>query len=188
MRKNTKRRKRKNPKLALNAIKIHAPSNGTDELRYTKEFSKLQREWYGKLEADGFEDLEYVGHGGLDSSAAPLKSSTAPDQNMGDLGLTYHYYNLLSNFLTHNARYGSVRDRAILRLYVAGVSYRKILKHESVIKLIESGKVKPFSVFIVFQTVKEFVAEAMLWNKTNPEGLEYRDILDAAEDAEGGEA
>lgn len=174
-------------KLKKIPIKIHQ-AGSTNAPRYTKEFSKLQKEWYAKLEASGFEDLEYVGHNGVDASAAPLKTSSSPDQSIGNLGLTYHYYNLLSNYLTHNPRYGTIRDRTIVKLYVAGVSYRKILKSSEVLRLIENGKCKPFSVFIVFQTVNSFVQDALLWNKVNPEGLEYSELLDAAEDAEGGEA
>ncbi len=132
--------------------------------------------------------MEYVGHGRLDASVAPLKTSSSPDQSLGDLGITYHYYNLLRNFLTHNPRYGTLRDRAICKLYVAGVSYRDIVKHTSIVKLIETKRIRKFSVFIVFQTVGIFEKVALTWNRENPEGLDYAEVLDAAEDAKGGEA
>lgn len=188
----TRRKKRSNP---INNIRIHEPSIEGDVQRYTKDFAKLQREWYEKLAQDavknttkGFVDIEYEGYARTDASCAPLKTPSAPDQSLGDRGLTYHFYNLLSNFLTHNPRYGTFRCRVICRLFVAGVSYRKILKDPTVLKLIEDKRIKKFSLFIVFQTVNKFKEQAMLWNRENPEGLEYAEVLDAAEDAEGGEA
>lgn len=164
----------------------------------SKEFTKLQNEWYAKLKDEGFNDLEYT-----------CKTSGAVDIGMFKGGeneayvkkqyrlqssQTLHFYNLLSNFLTHNQSYGildidngeasDIRNRYICQAYVEGKSYRQIIKLWNKTYYLSKG----FSTIVVFAVVNKFIKEAKAWNKESPEGLEYKDLLDAAEDAVGGEA
>ena len=82
----------------------------------------------------------------------------------------YEYYFLLRNFLAHNPNYmrrqaGQVNKRFIIEKYTEGLSYREIAK--------ESKKLaKPFSYYVAFMVVNEFLPVALAWNKTHPQGHE----------------
>lgn len=154
----------------------------------SKEFIALQNEWYAKLKDSGFNDLEVVSRKtGQTDHSLMFGTETHLKRRIRQRGTesTLYFYSLLLNFITHNETWSDIEhERFIAQQFAEGVSYRKIVK---LWKEAHPGT-KGFSIFIVFQTVKKFVAMAKEWNSTNENGLVYQSKLDELEELDGGES
>lgn len=131
-----------------------------------QDLKALQKQWYAKLKATGFNDLEKIGPDGepLDllntNSLNRLAANYRPE--------TETYYRRLTNYLTHNPRWaGNNKTRQLVaELYVGGLSYRKISAQ------LRATKYK-LSIWSVHKIIKLLEAKAKLWNTINPEGLDF---------------
>ena len=81
----------------------------------TKEFIKLQKKWYKKLDRSGFEDLEWFNEkNGLGQGSPFLKSKNVPDT--GTIRKKYtkslqQHYRLCRNFRQHGDFYSILRTK-----------------------------------------------------------------------------
>lgn len=157
------------------------------------EFLKLQEKWYKKAEDSGFNDLEYInfktgtGQDDLFKRKANALLRSRLHQN------SFHYYSLLTNFITHNQFYKGKGSTAnfVAKLYAEGIPFRTIIlkAQEEKKKFASSLHLKAIHVI-----VKQFVKDALKWNKEHEEGLEYpgtdEAILDMADSIalKGGQA
>jgi len=91
-----------------------------------KQFRALQKQWYQRLKAEGFKDLEYAG------------SFTYPGQYAGKLAFTYdddpvswesreEYYRVAGRYL-HEHKFRNEKEREIFALHVEGNDKPDILK------------------------------------------------------------
>jgi hypothetical protein len=127
------------------------------------EFLKIQKEWYGKLEKDGFEDLEFTdlktGNTKSDYLKVALPKSTKDRAESLEL-----YYALFRNFLTHVTIHDGIDD-CIVRYHSQGLGYQDIVKK------LNSKYKKKFSVSIVPQRLRRIKKLVMNWNNTSQHGL-----------------
>lgn len=96
----------------------------------SKEFKRLEKLWYKKLEKSGFEDLER----GSGSQDKPLRSVSADEFNLflnrtqhGGFHFKQEYYRIAGHFL-HDNRFESKFDKKVWSLHAQGISIRKIVK------------------------------------------------------------
>jgi len=88
---------------------------------------KLRREWYGRLESDGFEDIEYLdaadaySHLSLRNPASQLAARMNPTTWAASL----EYWDLAATF-THEHVFRSPMERECFEHYAQGLSYREI--------------------------------------------------------------
>lgn len=132
---------------------------------------ELQKLWYSKLKSSGFKDLE-----AFDANGEPYKDKLQV-KALCNIAADYrpdkaYYYSRLINYLTHNPRWASNHKvrAAIARLYVTGLSYRKISSQ------LRAQGLK-LSIWSVHKSVKIFEAKAIVWNCTHPEGLDFQSDL-----------
>jgi hypothetical protein len=84
----------------------------------------LQREWYAKLKASGFEDIETGGEDGL------LKTDKRIEDGRGDeYQASAEYYRRAGRFL-HARRWEDVTERRIWELHAAGMGMNEIARSE----------------------------------------------------------
>jgi hypothetical protein len=93
-------------------------------MRRDREFLKTQREWYRKLKASGFNDIEITGETGR---VHPLLRSPGRLSEARTLTFesTLSYYMLASQFL-HEHAFPNDTTREVWRLHCEGVTYRVI--------------------------------------------------------------
>lgn len=139
------------------------------------ELHRLQREWYAKLAADGFKDIEhfYFGESEHRPKGRPeylLKDyPTAAFAKKTDWDSSYTYYMRLRNFLTHKPRWTADRIKLLVaKRHTAGVPFSQI-----VTEVRAKGLHPKFNKWHVHHLVKEFVAYATRWNQNHPEGLDF---------------
>jgi hypothetical protein len=127
------------------------------------EFLRLQKEWYQKLEADGFEDLEFTdlktGNTKSDYLKIALPKSTKDRAESLEL-----YYALFRNFLTHVTIHDGIDD-CIVRYHSQGLGYKDIVKK------LNRKYSKKFSASIVPQRLRRIKKRVMNWNNTSQHGL-----------------
>tara|TARA_R110002050_G_scaffold54793_2_gene123942 strand:+ start:285 stop:749 length:465 start_codon:yes stop_codon:yes gene_type:complete len=124
-----------------------------------REFRKLQREWYKRLEASGFDDIERSGKNRTkyyDEYSGILKRPQSVLRNKYNL-FTYKYYDIAS-YLGYNATFLPKIDLKVLELHGKGYTIQRISNHlrehfeYPLNKLGRSGK--PYSVFFVHTKLK----------------------------------
>ena len=133
----------------------------------SKAFKDLQKEWYTKLEADGFKDLEWVDHKtGLGHDGPHLRGSLQG-------GALFHpgralYYSLASNYLVHCK---SLRgyDKYIWTLHADGVTYDQIVLDVAA----KYGPDSP-SKYKLYYQLQALAKRCRRWNLKYPEGLLYK--------------
>lgn len=138
----------------------------------SKEFYKLQAEWYAKLKSEGFNDLERFTNVTESHDANRLLNG----QSMRSIALkknwesTYHHYSRMRNFVTHCPRWaGPDAVRSLVgRLYSEGVSFREIVNETK-----RLGLKSNMNKWHVHHMVKDFVLKATLWNQRDPRGLDF---------------
>lgn len=137
----------------------------------TPAFAKLQREWYAKLKATGFEDIEsftgkncepadlLVGRG----QSGSIKASYKPE--------TLHYYRRWDCFIVNNPRFSrDKRIRYIARLHAKGATFRETIKLVNARYPDRKAKLNLLTLHKLLKALKERVAN---WNKNSPKGLDY---------------
>jgi hypothetical protein len=82
----------------------------------TKEFMKLQREWYDKLAKEGFRDIELND-----------KSMHTDTAHFADMEAVRNYYMKVSEFL-YTGDFNNPSDKAVWFVYSEGYSIRNIAK------------------------------------------------------------
>lgn len=93
---------------------------------HTKEFIKLQNEWYDKLTKNGFRDLEWLDKKTGQGHSTPfLKDSLSVFKHLYDAEVQNHFENCRA-YLAHG-KFPTRLHKFIWKLYCDGVSYRKML-------------------------------------------------------------
>lgn len=127
------------------------------------EFAKLQKTWYDKLSAEGFQDIEWVDHKrGTGHDSPHLKGSLI-------LGKQYHpgrqlYFDMACAYLQHcTALKGYYRF--IWRLHATGHTYDQIME-----QLSKKYSNHP-SKFTVFYDIEHLAKKCFKWNARAAEGI-----------------
>jgi len=137
-----------------------------------REFRKLQREWYKRLEASGFDDIERSGKNRTkyyDEYSGILKRPQSVLRNKYNL-FTYKYYDIAS-FLGYNATFLPKIDLKVLELHGKGYTIQRISNYlrehfeYPLNKLGRSGK--PYSVFFVHTKLKYLKLLILIYAKTD---------------------
>jgi len=137
-----------------------------------QEFRKLQREWYKRLEASGFDDIERSGKNRTkyyDEYSGILKRPQSVLRNKYNL-FTYKYYDIAS-YLGYNAIFLPKIDLKVLELHGKGYTIQRISNYlrehfeYPLKKLGRSGK--PYSVFFVHTKLKYLKLLILIYAKTD---------------------
>jgi hypothetical protein len=143
-----------------------------DKLLTRNAFKELQREWYKRLDADGFNDIERSGkrrqdlfneYGGI------LQKPLSVIRHKYNI-FTQYYYEIAS-FLSQNATFLPRIDRRILELHGDGHTIQHIsnyLRKKFKYPLNKKGRIgKPYSVFYVHTKLKCLKLLILVYSKTN---------------------
>jgi hypothetical protein len=143
-----------------------------DKLLTRNAFKELQREWYRRLDADGFNDIERSGkrrqdlfneYGGI------LQKPLSVIRHKYNI-FTQYYYEIAS-FLSQNATFLPRIDRRILELHGDGHTIQHIsnyLRKKFKYPLNKKGRIgKPYSVFYVHTKLKCLKLLILVYSKTN---------------------
>ena len=137
-----------------------------------QEFRKLQREWYKRLEASGFDDIERSGKNRTkyyDEYSGILKRPQSVLRHKYNF-FTYKYYDIAC-YLGYNAIFLPKIDRKVLELHGKGYTIQRISNHlrehfeYPLNKLGRSGK--PYSVFFVHTKLKYLKLLILIYAKTD---------------------
>lgn len=90
----------------------------------TTNLKKLRKEWYAKLKAEGFSDIEQA-DGNIKTWSSKLNQRYRT--NLGDLAAKTEYYYLANHFLTEHI-FETELQRIIWEYHANAISYRKIGK------------------------------------------------------------
>lgn len=130
------------------------------------DFLALQNEWYAKLEASGFKDLEVRNYN--TGEVMPLLNGNS----LYHLGRrfcpeTLRYYQRWSCYFVHNPNFtDQAKYREIVKLFCEGVSFRGIAR------MLEK-KYEGVSLERVHSYIKLIEPKVISWNKKHPLGLDY---------------
>ena len=143
-----------------------------DKLLTRNAFKELQREWYRRLDADGFNDIERSGkrrqdlfneYGGI------LQKPLSVIRHKYNI-FTQYYYEIAS-FLSQNATFLPRIDRKVLELHGDGHTIQHIsnyLRKKFKYPLNKKGRIgKPYSVFYVHTKLKYLKLLILVYSKTN---------------------
>ena len=143
-----------------------------DKLLTRNAFKELQREWYRRLDADGFNDIERSGkrrqdlfneYGGI------LQKPLSVIRHKYNI-FTQYYYEIAS-FLSQNATFLPRIDRKVLELHGDGHTIQHIsnyLRKKFKYPLNKKGRAgKPYSVFFIHTKLKYLKLLILVYSKTN---------------------
>ena len=137
-----------------------------------REFKKLQKEWYKRLEATGFDDIERSGKNRAkyyDEYSGILKRPQSVLRNKYNF-FTYKYYDIAS-YLGYNATFLPKIDRKVLELHGNGQTIQQIsnyLREHFEYPLQKTPrKRKPYSVFYVHNKLKYLKLLILIFAKSN---------------------
>ena len=143
-----------------------------DKLLTKKAFRELQREWYERLDASGFNDIERSGkqrHVYFNEYGGILKKPLSVLRRQLNI-FTYHYYDIAC-FLSYNATFLPNIDRKVLKLHGNGHTIQRIsnyLRENFKYPLNKKGrKGKPYSVFYVHAKLKYLKLLILVYSNTN---------------------
>ena len=145
----------------------------SDEKQTTKQaFKKLQREWYKRLDASGFNDIERSGKKRQDLfneySGILLKPLSVLRHKLNIF--TYHYYDIAC-YLSYNCSFLPKIDRKIQELHGNGQTIQQIsnyLRENFKYPLNKKGrKGKPYSVFYVHSKLKYLKLLILIYSRTD---------------------
>lgn len=151
----------------LRATKQSKPAAPPSKLT-PQQLRTLQKEWYDKLRATGFTDLESFTEGYGFKPYLNNVGSQAPAR----IAMAWNtenetYFRRLTNYITHNPNWSGDRMYNLIgQYYIVGTSYRKMLP-----KLEAEGY--RTNIWRVHHVVKLLVKKATEWNKSHPEGLDF---------------
>lgn len=127
------------------------------------QFIKQQNDWYAKLAADGFKDLEWIDRStGLGQNSDHLKGSVLRSRAWRPEKA--QFYRLLRNYATHVPQRFKV-DQDIINLLSEGMSYRRILKYINLHRRYRK------SLFTLFYRIQGMLEDCIAWNKSSAEGM-----------------
>lgn len=132
----------------------------------SSEFKSLQAEWYAKIKADGFQDLERA----KDQDGLLSSSGAQPQAKFSEITLQLRaiYYRRLTNFITHNPNWSNDKlANLVASLYIEGISYRKM------IPIVKRRLKRTTNVWRIHKIVKALEVRAKTWNVNHPEGLDF---------------
>ena len=95
-----------------------------------RSFVSIQREWYQKLKAEGFEDIEQVGHDGAPLPMLVTDIRIDPDRHPHVVEPTQEYFSRCAEFLHRGGLAGL--ERNVWAAHVDGASMRDIARTEGV--------------------------------------------------------
>lgn len=135
--------------------------------------TQLTKEWYAKLAADGFDDIEWTGGDvesqGVDSPYLKRADNSAIRHVKMN---SFEHYRLCAAYLTHNPWWERSGDKLIWSLYTEGMPYRDITVKYNASKARSGRKARPKrSLFYIFTRIQELVEAMKIWQKTSPHGL-----------------
>jgi hypothetical protein len=164
---NKRRTKPKRKRPPANSMPVAAPKQAHIPAP-PPTLQDLQRIWYAKLQASGFNDLErFIGHDYMpaDLLHGPSLRNAADMYSPEKL----HYYRQWSCYLAHNADVLTVRDRIVALNYAEGLTYREI----SALLKAHRPALKDCSIAQVHYTVKRLRAYVVQFNKADARGLDF---------------
>ena len=158
----------------------------------TPEFYDQLQEWYSKLEAEGFEDIETFKNKNGQFRETPYVNSDIKNlyksrQEMSDVqfrensNLTYLYYAACRAFLAYQGAALPFLDHKILYLHSEGYSLRRISKYlrgfvcryPKIDRRVKD--ISFFGMFYVRTRLIELKEKVNLWNLTNENGVRHED-------------
>lgn len=89
----------------------------------SKQFLKLQKQWYKKLEKNGFEDIEYAGGNSMKSGAQTRFSDPVQSNTVTRVESKTDYYRIAGFFL-YDYTFQDVYDKRVWELHAEGVTIR----------------------------------------------------------------
>lgn len=139
------------------------PPQGSEPAMSTKAFKRLQKQWYAKLKREGFKDIE----GGYEGGRINGQSSTdvrAHERFINNSATTSHYYSRWTCYLAHHDN-GQLTylERVVIDMYSKGMGSLEI--HPYVKKYINK--------FQLHYLIDRLRAHVELWNKTDPNGMDF---------------
>ena len=136
-----------------------------------QDFKTLQAEWYAKLKAEGFQDLETS-----NNPDAPLSTRGAqPMANFRTAALQGRelYYRRLTNFMTHNPNWSNdTLYNLVATLYIDGISYRNMLP------IIKDRLNRLTNIWRINKIIVALRARSKVWNRQHPEGIDFQPDLE----------
>lgn len=129
----------------------------------SKQFKKLQKEWYNKIASTGFEDVELFNETFGNAERCYLKRPSFKWALKWDSAILEHF-RIARNFLAHGI-FASDLDKKIWELYTEGLSIRQIAS-----KLTKEGL--PHSAFPIFTRLKTLKVQMYLFNKQHESELD----------------
>jgi hypothetical protein len=128
----------------------------------TRQFKALQKQWYDRLNEEGFVDEELFSEEFGNHNTTFLKRPGFKWVNKWDPAIVEHF-RLARNFLAHGT-FASKIDEKIWQLHSEGYSIREIVSklNQEDIKI---------STFPVFTKLKYLKIQMFIFNRTHPEGL-----------------
>ncbi len=130
-----------------------------------KTFAGLQKHWYDKLKAEGFDDIEWTDHkSGIGQNSDYLKR--ADQQRIQHVKPnTYEYFRLCTNYFTNCTRWKSNYHRTSWKLYCEGATYRQILD------FCNAKYKQKRTLFYMHYIIKQLEAKCMVWNERSKYGM-----------------
>lgn len=161
-----KRKSKKLAKLLYKSRKANRTPLGTPEFR------ALRDKWYSKLEAKGYEDLEYIPPN-ADEATEYIQTGSLSAIAKQYKPETLHYYRRISCYLAHRkAHIKSKKDAAILELYSKGIPFRDMTRQ------LKSRFRKGISITSIHYVIKHWLPIIITWNRINARGLDFEPDLE----------
>ena len=135
-----------------------------------KSLNKLRKDWYDRLKAKGFIDIEY----NPNNAKNPFNDHSYIKNDSAFLGLKYNYFTAkyyeITRFLGDNATFLSNIDAKLLKLHGNGYTLEKISnylrKNFKYPRQKTKRKRKPYSTFWVYNRLKTLKLLILLYAET----------------------
>lgn len=124
----------------------------------SKDYKKLRQEWYAKLKAEGFNDIETLNGDLKEFSTSGSRNIKKVLTQSGGWQIKEEYYRLASKFL-HEYKFNTKLDGIIWEYHTNGISVRNIAKalveikirtnRTDVWKAVKRLKIKMFDMYLV---------------------------------------
>ena len=144
----------------------------------TKNFTKIQEEWYDKLKEDGFKDLEWVDHKTGKGQATDYIKRPCAGFIKSFNPFTAEHFGIMRHYVS-NCNEGSIFNHFLIEAYSEGVTYRDIvvMVNENFDSYVLKDLMDPdtyrvtsgrISIYAVFYRIKDLIARANEWHKLQP--------------------
>jgi hypothetical protein len=146
----------------------------------TNEYRKLRKEWYAKLKAEGFKDLESDADSVWESRLLRGKTAGHLKYRIKTATSAYYYYHAIQNFLTHNPYWpykaSIMWHRWLLERHAEGASIRDLVRAYQSGLLITPGQ--KLHIPTAHAIIKKYLPLIAQWNKESAEGLAFESLGD----------